>query len=108
MVVTCHCFFHPAKKLRSGAIVRFSDNSSFPQICRRVIALGWPFIYAIISFAQYLENELTESEQIFVCTSTLTRSSLGLLIVIFGQNLMELWPLIDVRISFPLNILRTN
>ena len=22
-------FFHPAKKLRSGAIVRFSDNSSF-------------------------------------------------------------------------------
>ena len=30
MIVTCHCFFfHPAKKLRSGAIVRFSDNSSF-------------------------------------------------------------------------------
>ena len=28
MIVTCH-FFHPAKKLRSGAIVRFSDNSSF-------------------------------------------------------------------------------
>ena len=24
--------FHPAKKLRSGAIVRFSDNSSFPLI----------------------------------------------------------------------------
>ena len=29
MIITCHCFFHPAKKLRSGAIVRFSDNSSF-------------------------------------------------------------------------------
>ena len=29
MIVTCHCFFHPAKKLRSGAIVRFSDNSSY-------------------------------------------------------------------------------
>ena len=28
MIVTCHCFFHRAKKLRSGAIVRFSDNSS--------------------------------------------------------------------------------
>ena len=28
MIVTCHCFFHPAKKVRSGAIVRFSDNSS--------------------------------------------------------------------------------
>ena len=32
MIVTCHCFFHPAKNLRSGAIVRFSDNSSFPLI----------------------------------------------------------------------------
>ena len=32
MIVTCHCFFfHPAKKLRSGAIVRFSDNSSSGQ-----------------------------------------------------------------------------
>ena len=29
VIVTCHCFFHRAKKLRSGAIVRFSDNSSF-------------------------------------------------------------------------------
>ena len=28
MIVTFHCFFHTAKKLRSGAIVRFSDNSS--------------------------------------------------------------------------------
>ena len=26
----------------------------------------------------------------------------------FFANLQELWPLIDVRISFPLNILRTN
>ena len=44
----------------------------------------------------------------FVCTSTLTRSSLGLLPVIFRKILTELWPLIDVRNSFPLNILRTN
>ena len=43
----------------------------------------------------------------FVCTSTLTRSSLGLLPVIFRKILTELRPLIDVRISFPLNILRT-
>ena len=32
MIVTCHCFFHPGKKLRSGAIVRFSDNSSLMSI----------------------------------------------------------------------------
>ena len=31
MIVTCHCFFTLLKKLRSGAIVRFSDNSSFGQ-----------------------------------------------------------------------------
>ena len=35
LTVTCHCFFHPAKKLRSGAIVRFSDNSSFIGIYLR-------------------------------------------------------------------------
>ena len=40
----------------------------------------------------------------FVRTSLLTSSSLRLLPVIFRQIL----PLIDIRISFPLNILRTN
>ena len=44
----------------------------------------------------------------FVCTSSLTRSSLGLLPVIFRKILTVLRPLIDVRISFPLNILRTH
>ena len=57
--------------------------------------------------AQYLKNKLTESDQILYA-QTLTRSSLGLLPVIFCKILTELWPLIDVRISFPLNILRTN
>ena len=33
-------------------------------------------IYFRIIFAQYLENELTESDQVFFCTSTLTSSSL--------------------------------
>ena len=33
---------------------------------------------------------------------------LGLLCIIFGTLLTELCPLIDVGVSFPLNILRTN
>ena len=35
----------------------------------------------------------------------LTRSRLGLLRVKFHKFITELWPLIDVGISFPLNIL---
>ena len=38
----------------------------------------------------------------------LTWSSLGLLLIIFPQFVPELWPLIYAKISFPLNILRSN
>ena len=44
----------------------------------------------------------------FVYTLIWTRSSLGLLTVIFLKFVTECWPLIDVRMSFLLNILRTN
>ena len=37
-----------------------------------------------------------------------TRSMLYLMHIIFGQFLTELWPLIDVRILFMLNILWIN
>ena len=42
------------------------------------------------------------------CESSLTNSMMVLLPVIFGTFVIELWSLIDVRISFPINILRTN
>ena len=42
-----------------------------------------------------------------VCTLILTRSRLGLLGVIFCLFIIEIRPLIDVRITFLLNILRT-
>ena len=77
----------------SGAIVRFSDNSSLSQ----------NFVSA-----QYLENKLTEFHQILYYAFILTRSTLGLLHVIFRTFVPELWPLIYSKISFPLNILRTN
>ena len=44
----------------------------------------------------------------FIYAFILTRSSLRLLHVIFRSFVPELWPLIYAKISFPLNILRTN
>ena len=75
--------------------------------------------------AQYLENKLTEFHQILLYAFILTRSSLGmlpvifhkfvpelwpliLLHVIFCKFVPELWPLIYTKISFQLNIFRTN
>ena len=43
----------------------------------------------------------------FLYALTLTRSRLGLLHIVFLTFVIELWPLIDIRISFPLNILMT-
>ena len=44
----------------------------------------------------------------FIYAFVLTRSTLGLLHIIFGTFVPELWPLIYSKISFPLNIFRTN
>ena len=44
----------------------------------------------------------------FVYPLKLTRSRLGLLSVVYSKFETELWSLIDVRISFSLNIFRTN
>ena len=45
---------------------------------------------------------------IFLYRLILTRPRLGLLRVIFGKFVTELWPLIDARILFFHNILRMN
>ena len=55
-------------------------NHHFLQICNRVTAI---IFFIIFVSAQYLENQ-------------------------WHKFATELRPLIDVRISFPLNILRTN
>ena len=44
----------------------------------------------------------------FIYAFILTRSTLRLLAVIFGKFVIELWPLIDVRITLPFNILRNS
>ena len=58
--------------------------------------------------AQYLKNKLTEFLQILYISFISTRSTLGLLHIIFPRLVIELWPLIFARILFPFNILRTN
>ena len=58
--------------------------------------------------AQYLENKLIEFRQILYNVFILTRSTLGLLHIIFPIIEPELWPLIYAKISFPFNILSTN
>ena len=44
----------------------------------------------------------------FIYAFILIRSSLGLLHVIFGTFVPELWPLLYAKILYPLNVLRTN
>ena len=56
--------------------------------------------------AQYLENYFDIFSP-FIYAFILTRSTLGLVHIIFRTFLPELWPLI-IKISLPLNILRTN
>ena len=53
--------------------------------------------------AQYLKRTLMDFDQILHM-----HSSVGLLHINFRQFFTELWPLIKVTISFPLNILRTS
>ena len=79
----------------------------FPKICNRVTALDW---CQKSVFAQYLENEWTEFNQILythfywqdLCCYC-KRSK-----IIFRKFATELWPLIDVRNWFLLNISRMD
>ena len=58
--------------------------------------------------APYLENKLTESDQILYAQQHWQDLAWDCCPSFFCKILTELRPLIDVRISFPLNILRTN
>ena len=77
----------------------------FSLFCTRVMAL-----YLRLSFVsvQYLEHKWTEFHQSFTYAFIWTKSTLGLVHIIFRRFVPELWPLIYAKISFPFNILRTN
>ena len=80
--------------------VGIAIKHQFSFIYNRVMALEW--CQNFVS-AQYLENELMEfDEASFACASILTAFRLGLLHVNFHKLTTELWPLIAVRILFPL------
>ena len=70
----------------------------FSEICTRVMALDLRLNFISV---QYLENKWTKFHQIFIYAFILTRSTLGLLHIIFRTFVPELWPLIYAKISFP-------
>ena len=59
-------------------------------------------------FPQYLQNKWMNFDQNFVYALINTRSMFFLMHIIFGQFLTGLWPLINIRILFMLNILGIN
>ena len=82
-----------------------SDTIHFSLICNRVMA---PDKCQILVSSQYLENKLVGFYQIMYIQHKLIWSRFGLLHNIFRTFITELWPLDDVWILFPLNILRIN
>ena len=68
----------------------------------------WPLIDVRISFPLYIVRKKNDRiSPNFIYAIELTIYILRLLSVIFDLFVKELWPLIDVRISFSLNVFRT-
>ena len=66
-----------------------------------------PWFMPKFRLAQYLESLLTFYFY-FIYAFLLTRTSLELLHIIFRTFVLELWPLICAKFSFPFSILGTN
>ena len=67
-----------------------------------------PWITPKFCFPSISREQIDWFSPNFIYAFILTRSSLGLLHVIFHTFVPELWPLVYAKISFQLNILRTN
>ena len=67
-----------------------------------------PWLQSEFRFRPISWEQIDRTSPYFISLFILTRSRLGLFPVIFLKFVPELWPLIAVRISFPLYILRTN
>ena len=68
----------------------------------------WPLIDVKVCFFSVSSEQMDEFWYNFVYALIYTRSMLFRMHVIFGQFSTELWPFIDVRILFMLNILWIN
>ena len=62
----------------------------------------------IISFPLYILEQIDIFTPNSIFAFILTRSGLGFLLVLLLIFVPDLWPFIYAKISFPLNILRTN
>ena len=67
-----------------------------------------PWFMPKFCFRSISWERIDRISQNFIYALILTRSRFGLLSVIFGTFVPELWPLIYSKILFPLNILRTS
>ena len=83
----------------------YCKASLFWQMFNRVTALKW---CQKLVFAQYLENGWTEFNQILYTLYHWHDLCLYCKLSFFRKFATELWPLIDVRIFFLLNILRMD
>ena len=82
---------------------------SLPVIFSKFVTELWPLVSIKISLLlNIFQITYDKISQNFIHIFIWTKSRLGLLPVIFGLFVMELWPLNNVRISFPFNIFRTN
>ena len=72
----------------------------FLHICNRVLALDRCQKFVQNFSAQYFENVIEIDHILCTYKFILIRSTLGLLRIIFGTFVTELWPLIDVRTLF--------
>ena len=93
------CYYSPTLKKWGLYRIWVVCHSVCLSVCSSFIIFRFPSISWEILYRIY---------QNFVCALILTRLGLGLLHVIFGTFVTELWPLIYTIISFPFNILRTN
>ena len=79
----------------------------YKSFCPNMYQSYGPWFTPKFRFCSIFWEQIDRTLPNFIYAIILTRSSLGLLHVIFGSFVPELWPLIYARISFPLNILRS-
>ena len=86
-----------------------SDKIWVGIVTRQFLQTYGPWLMSAFRFRSISWERIHGIWPSFSCAMVLTRSRMGLLHVSFRKFMTELWPLSDVRISFPLNIfLRTN
>ena len=113
--------FAPTKihqKLKQKHAFYLENTKIVQSVCTEVLfVLDWkktqvknvfPIQISVFSAAQLSHTGRSMRQIVAYESLILTTSNLGLLSIHFRLFITELWPLNNIRISFPLNILRMN